>query len=173
MLARLTDRVKLAIRRGRLTGTDDAAAVQAVQVVITKGEVREAVRHLQAYGLTAHAHPGAEVLVVAVGAHQDHPVAAVVEDGRHRPTELAEGEVCLYSSHGQTIHLKADGSVAIDAPGAITVTAGGAVTVDAASIALQGGGAKVARVGDRVNVGSGSSAGLWPIVEGSDTVECG
>ena len=33
-------------------------------------------------------------------------------------------------------------------------------------------GPRVARIGDRVQVGSGSSAGLWPIVEGSAKVRC-
>lgn len=43
--------------------------------------------------------------------------------------------------------------------------------VDASNITLGGeGGKRVARVGDKVNVGSGSSSGLWPIVEGSDIV---
>lgn len=61
----------------------------------------------------------------------------------------------------------------------ITIGKGGDVTIDAATnvlvnapkIELGGeGGKKVARLGDKVNVGSGSSAGLWPIVEGSDVV---
>lgn len=33
-----------------------------------------------------------------------------------------------------------------------------------------GGGQRVARVGDKVHVATGSSAGLWPIVEGSEKV---
>ncbi len=43
--------------------------------------------------------------------------------------------------------------------------------VNAQRVELGGtGGRKVARVGDMVNVGSGSSAGMWPIVEGSNVV---
>lgn len=45
------------------------------------------------------------------------------------------------------------------------------VHVDANNVTLGGeGGQKVARVGDKVQVAAGSSAGLWPIVEGSDIV---
>lgn len=48
---------------------------------------------------------------------------------------------------------------------------GGTVIVHASRVELGGvGGKQVARIGDKVNVGSGSSAGLWPIVEGSNTV---
>lgn len=43
--------------------------------------------------------------------------------------------------------------------------------VDAGNITLGGeGGEKVARVGDMVEVGAGSSKGTWPIIEGSDIV---
>jgi phage baseplate assembly protein V len=45
------------------------------------------------------------------------------------------------------------------------------VHIDAQTVTLGGeGGEKVARVGDRVLVETGSSAGLWPIVEGSGIV---
>ena len=45
------------------------------------------------------------------------------------------------------------------------------VVVESGDVHLSGeGGQKVARVGDKVEVAIGSSAGLWPIVEGSSTV---
>ena len=69
----------------------------------------------------------------------------------------------LLSFGGVTLAINADGSLEITAPGT--------VLVNATNIALGGeGGRKVARIGDKVDVGSGSSAGLWPIVEGSDVV---
>jgi hypothetical protein len=55
--------------------------------------------------------------------------------------------------------------------GRLVVTAEGRVTVNAAQVDLGGeGGKKVARVGDKVQILTGSSAGLWPIVEGSSVV---
>lgn len=55
------------------------------------------------------------------------------------------------------------GNAVIDAPGKVTVNAG--------EVNLGGeGGPKVARIGDMVSVSAGSSAGLWPIVTGSDVV---
>jgi len=45
------------------------------------------------------------------------------------------------------------------------------VVVESQDVHLGGeGGEKVARIGDRVDVKTGSSAGLWPIVEGSESV---
>lgn len=51
-------------------------------------------------------------------------------------------------------------SATIDAP-AVLIKSG---SVDIGDV----GGAKVARIGDKVNVKTGSSKGLWPIVEGSE-----
>jgi phage baseplate assembly protein gpV len=45
------------------------------------------------------------------------------------------------------------------------------VIVESANVQLGGdGGKQVARIGDKVHVASGSSAGMWPIVEGSEKV---
>ena len=61
--------------------------------------------------------------------------------------------------------------ITIDKAGAVTVDAATHVLVNAPRIDLGGeGGPRVARVGDMVNVTYGSSAGLHPIVEGSDIV---
>ncbi|MCR6672198.1 baseplate assembly protein [Devosia ginsengisoli] len=55
--------------------------------------------------------------------------------------------------------------------GALTIDAATNVLVNAPRIELGGaGGPKVARIGDHVLVGHGSSAGMHPIVEGSDVV---
>lgn len=63
------------------------------------------------------------------------------------------------------------GGVRIEiADGGVTVTAP-TVVVNSPNVQLGGvGGKPVARIGDKVNVASGSSAGLWPIVEGSGSV---
>ncbi|GHA13375.1 hypothetical protein GCM10007989_04970 [Devosia pacifica] len=62
-------------------------------------------------------------------------------------------------------------TITISADGAVTVDAAGPVTVITPQVNLGGeGGKPVARIGDKVAVGTGSSAGEWPIVEGSGTV---
>lgn len=55
--------------------------------------------------------------------------------------------------------------------GILHVSANSKVVVNAPSVELGGeGGKPVARVGDMVDVKTGSSAGLWPIVQGSSVV---
>jgi phage baseplate assembly protein gpV len=68
------------------------------------------------------------------------------------------------------LHIKIGAATIEMGEGAVKITAP-AVIVDSPLVQLGGnGGRKVARVGDMVNVGSGSSQGLWPIVEGSGSV---
>ncbi|WEJ33866.1 baseplate assembly protein [Devosia sp. SD17-2] len=55
--------------------------------------------------------------------------------------------------------------------GVLHITAAQHVVVNAPKVSLGGeGGKPVARIGDMVLVGAGSSAGPWPIVEGSSVV---
>ncbi|HBT44297.1 MAG TPA: hypothetical protein DIW51_00635 [Rhodospirillaceae bacterium] len=166
-----------------------ANAIQRVQVVGLGGNPREAVEHAEPYGLAAYPMPGAEAWVVANAGDQAQLIAFVIGDPRHHPLTLQPGEVCLYSKHGQRVHLKAGGDMDIYAPGDVhveaanvTVDATGDITVNAAGKAVVNcedlhlgteDGPPVARVGDLVNVGSGSSAGTWPIVSGSDKVRAG
>lgn len=80
------------------------------------------------------------------------------------------------------IRIKEDGDIEVETPGEVTVQAttvnvistteiqltAPLVNIDAEEINFGGiGGAAIARVGDLVDVGSGSSAGQWPIVTGS------
>ncbi|MET0170907.1 MAG: phage baseplate assembly protein V [Agrobacterium vaccinii] len=74
-------------------------------------------------------------------------------------------------------HIKIDDTVIEASGGFVKVTAANVtvrsekVIVQAGNVQLGGeGGKKVARIGDKVHVAGGSSSGMWPIVEGSDTV---
>ncbi|GGF38242.1 hypothetical protein GCM10011321_31500 [Youhaiella tibetensis] len=77
------------------------------------------------------------------------------------PSQSLDENVIAFGSVRLTLHR--DGRIVVDA--------GGPVTINSPEIHLGGeGGQPVARVGDLVEVGSGSSAGMWPIVEGSSVV---
>jgi phage baseplate assembly protein V len=109
-------RVALMLGRARLTGTDDAADLQRVQVVVLEGEVRGGVERIQQFGLSGHAPAGADVLVVSIGGNRDHPVAVAVDHRAHRPAGLQEGETAVYNAHQVVLTLHADGSLVIAAP---------------------------------------------------------
>ena len=95
------------------------------------------VRRMGPFGLRGRPPAGAEALAVG-----ESPVAAAMiaaEDLSHGPSDLAEGEVALYSTADAVIRLWADGRITLDA--------GGTATID-----VNGGAAPVGRVGDAVAV---------------------
>jgi phage baseplate assembly protein V len=168
------------VARGIVRLVNQTPGVQLLQVGLLAGETRDGVEHVQPYGYTSNPLPGAEPAVVLFPqGDRSHGIAIVVGDRLYRLRPLQSGEVAIYDDQGQKVYLKRNGieiattlNVTVQATGNVELNAGGNVNVIAAvDVNLGGlGGQPVARVGDRVNVGAGSSQGLWPIVEGSSKV---
>lgn len=171
VLGGIQGRVRLMIGRAIVRLVDDAARAQALQVELLSDEVQDDVERFQNYGLTAHPHPGAEAVTVCAGGLRSHAIVIAVEDRRYRLTGLQQGEVALYDDLGnlvklgrEAIEITGAAKVAVAAP-EVSVTAD-SVLVDSADVQLGGaGGAKVARVGDDVDLGTGK------IITGSDKVK--
>ena len=89
--------VALTVGRAVLNLVDDARKLQAVQVTALEREVLDDVERFQQYGFTAHPHPGAECVVLAVGGIRQHSIVIAVDDRRYRVVGLEQGEVCLYT----------------------------------------------------------------------------
>lgn len=113
MTGPLRRRVALMIGRGVVRLVDDTPKLQVLQVDALAGETLGGVEHFQPYGLTSHAHPGAECVLVSVGGSRDHAIVLVVDDRRYRIQSLAPGEVTIYDALGQRIDLQADGTIRI------------------------------------------------------------
>ena len=162
MIERVKRRIQLLVTRGVVVLVDSESLLQMLQIKTIGGVPLDSVEHFEPYGYTSHPHPGAEAITLSVGGRSGHEVVICVADRRYRLKGLVEGEVALHDDLGQFIILKRD-HIRVKSP---------KVVVESDDISFGGeGGAKVARIGDRVNVGSGSSSGLWPIVEGSDKVK--
>lgn len=74
------------------------------------------------------------------------------------------------NANAAPLHIKI-GDTVIQASGAKTEITTPVAVIHSPAVHLGGeGGKPVARIGDLVHVASGSSAGMWPIVEGSATV---
>jgi len=115
----LANRVRLLISRGVVTLVDDSFKMQALQVELLEGELHDEVEHFQEYGFTSHPSADAEVLYLSVGGNRSAGVVVCVSDRRYRPTAMAEGDVCLYTQHGERVYLnKADDVVHIGAKSA-------------------------------------------------------
>ena len=111
----LMNRIKLAIGRAVLRLVDDDRKLQTLQVEGLKTEVLDGLERFQQYGFTGHPHPGSEAIILALGGMRQHSIVIAIDDRRYRLTALAEGEVAIYSSHGQRIVLRNDESIEITA----------------------------------------------------------
>ena len=161
MMSELKRRVQLMVTRGIVSLVDSDSMMQMLQVKVIGSVPLDAVEHFESYGHTSAVLPGAEAITLSVGGRTGHEVAIVVADRRYRLKGLVGGEVALHDDQGQKIVIHRD-HIRVTSP---------KVVVESDNVHLAGeGGQKVARVGDKVRVGSGSSAGDWPIVEGSNKV---
>lgn len=104
---------------------------------------------------------------------QDEQVDVVSESGDMTDAQI---DFSTYSDANERensdtpLHIKIGDTVIAVTGDTATVTAAN-VIVNSPNVQLGGdGGKRVARIGDRVDVGAGSSKGLWPIVEGSSQV---
>lgn len=159
------DRVLLKVRqmvsRGVVLLVNDATKMQEMQLKVMADDTMDGVERFQNYGFTSVPHAGSEPITLTVNGDKSHTVVIAVDDRRYRLKGLENGEVALYDDQGQKIVLKRD-QILVEAP---------KVVVQSDDISLGGeGGQRVARVGDLVRVGSGSSAGDWQIISGSDKV---
>lgn len=159
--AAIQRRVANMLARGVVRMIDSAARTQLLQVDLLDDETRDGAEHLEPYGFTAHPHPGAECFVAFPMGSRDHPIVLVAGDRRYRIKGLAQGEVAFYDDQGQKVVIYRD-RIEVEAPKVVVLS-------DDVHLGAQGGPA-VARIGDLVDVGSGSSAGQWPIVSGSAKV---
>lgn len=170
LTAPIAGRMQMMIGRAVIAAVADGQKAQALQIELLADEVQEGVERFQGYGFTSHPHPGAEAIVACVGGTRSHAIVIQVEDRRYRLKNLAAGEVALFDDLGQVVHLKRDG-ILIESPNKVRIEApdvdvvADIVTVESDDIRLGGaGGAKVARIGDDVDLGTGK------IISGCDKV---
>jgi phage baseplate assembly protein V len=127
----IAQRLRLAIARAVVQLVSDSGTLQALQVELQAGVVRDQVERFQQYGLTSVPLPGAEGIALAVGGSTDHLVLISVDDRRYRLKALAGGEVALYDDQGQAVHLTREGIVVRGAGKPITLTDTALIKLDA------------------------------------------
>jgi len=108
LLQPILDRIAAGIARGYVHLVRNSEGLQTLQLELLRAELRDGVEHFQPYGFEAVPLEGAEALVLHVGNSRDHPIAAVVTDRRHRPTDGTAGMVGLYDDQGQVVRIYRD-----------------------------------------------------------------
>lgn len=124
LTAPLRRRVMLMIGRAVLQAVNDDTSCQTVQITALKGEVLDNVERPTQYGFASHPHPGADVVLLAVGGNRDHGLAICVGDRRYRLTGLQAGEVALHDDQGQVIKLARTG-IEVTTPFDLSFSVGG------------------------------------------------
>lgn len=114
--------VKNLISRCTVALVNAKGKLQALQIRMLAGEVKDGVEHLESYGFTSHPHDGAEGVAVFPGGDRSHGVVIVVADRRYRMQGLKAGEVALHDDQGQCVHMTREGMVVKGAGKPITFT---------------------------------------------------
>jgi phage baseplate assembly protein V len=110
----IRNKIFLIIGRAILTAVQNSEQTQKVQVQALHNETLSDVERVQEYGFESYPKPGsAEAVLAAVGGNREQSIVIVVGDRAYRPTDLAEGEVAVYSLSGNVITMKQDGEVHI------------------------------------------------------------
>lgn len=123
--------------RGTVVLVDSARKLQALQMRLTAGEVKDGLEHFEPYGFTSNPLAGAEGIAAFIGGDRSHGVLLVVADRRYRIQGMEPGEVAIYTDEGAKIHLKRGRIIDIEAD-VINLKAATAVNFDTPAITQTG-----------------------------------
>jgi phage baseplate assembly protein V len=131
------------------TGLDVKGSVSHQRVdgdTFASGGTNRNATRFQDYGVTSVPLIGAEGLALQVGGSPSRLAVVNVDDPRHRPTNLAPGEVQIYTDEGLVLHAKrgrivelAGNAIDIDAgSGDADINASGAVNIGGTTVVITG-----------------------------------
>ena len=98
----IKNKIFLLLGRAVLKLVTNANATQKIQVVALADETISDIERFQEYGFETYPFAEAEVFIGFLNGNRDHGIALCVHDGRYRPTDLSEGEVCIYTDEDKT-----------------------------------------------------------------------
>lgn len=145
----MRDRIRNLAARGLVVLADSARKLQALQVRLLAGELKDGVEHLEPYGYTSCPLEGAEALALFLGGDRSHGVVVCVADRRYRLKGLKPGEVAIYTDEGDRIHLKRGRVVEIETA-TLRVKASAGVHFETPEITQTG---RIVSQGDQVAAG--------------------
>ncbi|GFM56649.1 phage baseplate assembly protein V [Pseudomonas capsici] len=134
------------LARGTVVLARASSKMQALQMHLTAGEIKDDMEHFEPYGFTSNPLPGAEGIAAFIGGDRSHGLLLVVADRRYRLNALQSGEVAIYTDEGDRIHLKRGKVIDIET-NTLNVKAAVAVNFDTPQITQTG---KIVSLGDQV-----------------------
>lgn len=142
-LTPINNRIYRIIGKAILTALDNTGTAQKIQVSVLKNETVSNLEKAEEYGLSTYPKTGSQAIILSIGGNRDHAICINISDRRYRPTDLAEGEVAIYThedstlSSGHRIHLKANGVIDVNCDTA-NINAESAVNIDGGTGSLTG-----------------------------------
>lgn len=103
MLQRAANRIASLVVKGLISAVNDSDELQLVKVSTTADEVIEDVERVQQYGITSVPPEGSEAIVIFMNGDRSEGVVIGCDSAAVRVKELSDGDVALYSKHGQQI----------------------------------------------------------------------
>lgn len=151
-------RLRGLVRRFKPRTVNDAGEMQTASGTTLHGEHRADVEILQPYGFNSVPPKGSLMVVFAVGGDQGDLVGIPAAAPSKRMGKLKPGESALYGPGGARVHMKQDGSIAVQSAVKVFLKApefefqagGVTVKITAAGVEITGGTVKH----DGKNIGS-------------------
>ncbi len=119
-----------------------------------------------------------QVMVLSPGGELDQGIILPSLYKNNAPENSADIQSITFQDGSKISFDRSSGSLDLNLKGDATINVTGNAQIKASSIMLNGttdlggsGGKPIARVGDKVKIDSGNSAGEWPIISGSSKVK--
>lgn len=92
--------------RGRLTRVNSAVKIQQAQVNALAGEQLQDAELFQHFGFTSNPPAGTQCVMLPLGGQTSHSLIIATEHEKYRITQLASGEMAIYSMDGAYVAIK-------------------------------------------------------------------
>lgn len=109
ILSPIKRKIMLMIGKCILMAVDNSGKVMKLQLSGLKNETITDIERYQEYGFESYPKKDCEVLSAFIDGNRDNGVVICVSDRRYRPTNLSEGDVCVYDYSGLRITLDVTG----------------------------------------------------------------
>ncbi|OFW46540.1 MAG: hypothetical protein A2003_02545 [Acinetobacter sp. GWC1_38_13] len=129
ILAPIKRQIYMLIGRAIVTYIDNSKSTQLLQLSLLADEVSSNVERFEEYGFSTYPLTGAEAIAGFINGNRSHGIVLCVHDRRYRPTDLAEGEVAIYTDEDQSspnhrIHLKNGNEIEIKCQDKVEILGG-------------------------------------------------
>ena len=112
-----------------------------------------------------------QVMILSPGGELDQGIILPSIYRNNAPADSADIQTIIYKDGSKISFNQTNGNFDLDIKGSATIKVVGSISL-IGEVNLGGAGGKaIARVGDKIKIDSGSSAGEWPIISGSPKVK--